>query len=175
MGGIDGSAAAKACVVCIVSLCFLAQYCALLRICESGAYGLTVSMGECKVPCVAVGMSIDVDGAAWALGYAIVYSTICGFSFLGCAVIMCKADGWAKAYALGLVICMGILTLFDYWNLIAIYSNGKDNGFDDDIINYETFKIATVWFMELALYLNAAADAWFTNDEEMVDKSVLTR
>jgi len=171
MGGIDLSAAAKAVIVCIISLCFLAQHCALLRVCDDAS----VALNECTVPSYPVGLNSDDDGSTWSLAYAIVYSTISGLSFLGCAVIMCKADGCARLYAIGLIVCMGILTLFDYWVLIAIYTTGKDNERNDDIINYETFKVATIWFMQLSIYLNAAADAWFTNDEEQVDKNVLTR
>jgi len=185
-GGIDLSAAIKAFMVTIISLCFMAQYCALMRSCDEGVlpYGsynsnttsyTSVDIGECRVPSSDVGLTTSDDGSAWAMGFAIVYAAICGISFLGCAMIMCKADGCAKVYALGLVTCMGVLTLFDYWYLIAIHNTGNDNGINSDVINYNTFKVATSWFMELAIYLNAAADAWITNDEEQVDKDVLTR
>jgi len=180
-GGIDGSAAVKAFVVCIVSLCFLAQYCALLRACVNGdspygqADGSEVELGDCRVPVIALAMTTYNDSSTWAMAYAVVYSVISGLSFLGCAMITCKADGCAKMYALGLVICMGILTLFDYWVLIAAHNTGNDKGIPSDSINYQTFQIATRWFMELAIYLNAAADAWITNDEEQVDKDVFAR
>jgi len=180
-GGIDASAAAKALIVCIVSLCFLAQYCALLRACVNGDYpffnsdGNEVELGDCRVPDMVVGMYTYNDSSTWALAYAIIYSVMSGLSFLGCAMITCKADGCAKIYALGLVICMGVLTLFDYWVLIATHNKGNDNGVPSDSINYQTFQIATRWFMELAIYLNAAADAWITNDEEQIDKDVFAR
>jgi len=170
-GGIDLSAAAKAVVVCIISLCLLAQQCALLRICDTAS----VDLNKCTVPSGYVGLTYDDDGSTWSLAFAIVYTTICGLSFLGCAVIMCKADGCAKLYAAGLVVCVGLLTLFDYWVLIAIYTTGKDNDRDDDVINYETFQVAIIWFMQFYIYLNAAADAWFTDDEEQIDKDVLSR
>lgn len=134
-----------------------------------------VEIGDCRVPNLNVGMGTDDDGSAWALGFAIVYTVMSGLSFLGCAMIMCKADACAKLYAIGLVVCMGVLTLFDYWFLIAVHTNGSDNGISDDAINYNTFQIATRWFMELAIYLNAAADAWITDDENQIDKDVFTR
>jgi len=180
MGGIDGSAAFKAFIVSIVSLCFLATYCALLRACDSGANpywndGASVDVNECRVPNIAIGMSTTDDSSTWAMAYACVYSVICGLSFLGCSVIMCRADGCAKMYALGLVLCMAVLTLFDYWVLISTHNVGTDNGFDTDVVNFQTFKIATMWFMELAIYLNAAADAWITQDENQIDKDVFSR
>jgi len=184
-GGIDLSAAFKAIIVSIISLCFLAQYCALMRACDNGAspYGVinddgtwgSVDIAECKVATIPVGMTTTNGSSTWAMAYAIIYSIICGLSFLGCAMIMCKADGCAKIYALGLVACTGALTLFDYWVLIATHNVGNDNGIDTDVINIQTFKIATIWFMELAIYLNAAADAWFTDDENQIDKDVLSR
>lgn len=186
MGGIDCSAAIKAMGVSVISMCFLAQYCALLTACDNGVfpYGSynsdtstwgSVDMAECRVPNYVVSMFTDDASSTWAMGYAIVYSVISCISFLGCAVIMCKADGCAKVYALGLFVCLGVLTLFDYWVLIAIHNTGEDNNIDADVINYQTFKVATMWFMEVAIYMNAAMDAFSTSDEEQVDKDVFTR
>jgi len=185
-GGVDGSAAFKAFIVCIVSLCYLAQYCALMRACDNGVYPYgdydfdtatwgSVDIGECRVPNSAVLMRTTNGGSAWAMAYACVYCAMSALSFIGCAMIMSKADGCAKMYAIGLVLCMGVLTLFDYWVLIATHNVGNDNGINTDVINFQTFKIVTQWFMQLAIYLNAAADAWITDDEEQIDKDVFTR
>jgi len=184
-GGIDLSAACKAVIVSIISLCFLAQYCALMRACDNGDYPYgtfaddgtygSVDIGECRVATTEVGMTTSDTSSTWAMAYAVVYSTISGLSFVGCAMIMSKADGCAKVYALGLVVCTVLLTLFDYWVLIATHNKGNDNGVATDVINCETFKIATMWFMELAIYLNAASDAWITDDEDQIDKDVLSR
>jgi len=181
-GGIDLSAAFKAVIVSIISLCFLAQYCALMRACDNGAvpYGGadgtgSVDIAECRVATIEVGMTTSDDSSTWAMAYAVVYSVICGLSFLGCAMIMCKADACARVYALGLIVCTGLLTLFDYWVLIATHNVGTDNNYDIDVVNIQTFKIATIWFMELAIYLNAAYDAWNTDDENQIDKDILSR
>merc|ERR1719187_1790418 len=158
-----------------------AQYCALMRACDNGAipYGAmdggSVDIAECRVATIEVGMLTTDDSSTWAMAYAIVYSVISGLSFIGCAMIMSKADGCAKVYAMGLALCTGVLTLFDYWVLIATHNVGTDNGFDTDVINIQTFKIATIWFRGLAIFLNAAADAWITDDENQIDKDVLAR
>jgi len=177
--GIDLIAASKAFIVTLVSLCFLAQYCALLQACNNGVYPYgahdselqvwsDVELQDCRVPIVDVAMFTTNEKSTWAMAYACVYSIVSCLSFLGCAMIICKADGFAKLYAVGLVLSMGVITLFDYWVVAALHHVGSKMLIDSDVVNYQAAKIITVWFMQLAIYLNTAADAWSTSKENQV-------
>jgi len=173
-GGIDLTAASKAFIVTLVSLCFLAQYCALLQACKNGVYpygngGLgdePVDMQDCRVPITDVGMNTTNGKSTWAMAYACVYSIVSCLSFLGCAMIICKANAYAKLYAVGLLLSMGVITVFDY--LVINAAHEVDTLIDPDVVNYQLSKIVTVWFMQLAIYLNTAADAWSTSNEKQI-------
>merc|ERR1719189_2481437 len=107
------------------------------------------------------GMSITDGDSTWAMYYAAVYSLMACVSFLGCGMIICKADGCAKFYALLLLICFGLITIGDYWVIGALVSEANSQAaVTNDMRNYEGFMRATTWFLQLALYLNAAYDAW---------------
>lgn len=173
-GGVDGSAAIKAFMVTLISLLFLAEYCGLLRICNKNNLNSIThpdwnQLQDCRVPAYEVGMSVTTEKSTWALYYAIAYSCMTCISFLGCSMILCRSDGFAKFYAICLVLLTAMITVGDYWVIIAIINFAKDNNVNTDSRNFAGFKVAATWFLQLNLYLAAAYDAWDTSDERKVD------
>lgn len=178
-GGIDGSAAIKAIIVNLVSLLFLAEYCALVRGCDQDALrNLNSSWNftaDCKVPAMIVGMSVTDVNSTWAMYYAVFYAVMAVVSFIGCMMIMCQRDGWAKAYAFVLIVLFAGISVGDYWVIGAIWSKAGSTNQNLDMRNYAGFKVAATWFLQLFMYMNAAWDAFDTSDEKKVDVSTLTR
>jgi len=165
-GGIDGSAAVKAFMVTLISLMFLAEYCALIRVCND----TNVGMADCRVPAYYANLTYSDEKSTWALWFAIIYAIMACISFAGCSMIVCRSDGFAKFYAIVLVVCMGGLTIGEYWVIGGIVSAASNNNDTSaDARNYEGFKVAVTWFLQLNLYLLAAYDAWDTDDERKVD------
>merc|ERR1711879_344644 len=163
-GGIDGSAMVKAFMVCLISLSFLAQYCALLRMCDKAG----TELKDCRVPAGFAGVGLENEDSTWAMMYACVYAIISCISLMGCFMIACghSGAGCAKVYAFLLVVATAALTGMDFWVVSAIVKSADDNSaVNDDARNYEGFRVSTGWFLELMVYLNAAYDAWDRDDE----------
>jgi len=120
-------------------------------------------------------MSYDDTNSTWAMWFACIYAIMACVSFLGCALIMCKSDSFAKFYALTLIVCTGFLTVGEYWVIGGLVNSASDADSSVDGRNYEGFKVAVVWFLQLNLYLLAAYDAWDTSDESKIDVADMAR
>jgi len=90
-------------------------------------------------------------------------------------MILCKSDGFAKFYAIILLALMACITVGDYWVIGAVIAAAKNSGVSNDVRNYTGFRICATWFLQLGLYLNAAWDAWDTDDEKKVNMGDVAR